>query len=355
MNFPSVVPDLPPPPPERTRLYASTREKTERIERASKEAEIRETWKGKKKPTSDVLIRRATDGRRNMRTLFTLPKDLLSAAVDSRAGVPFGGKITYYPYDKNETSRIPKWLGGQSKLTPMLDVDFVQSSEKGSAYKAFQKLTKISEKTGRPIYSASIIPQYSIKASKIRPSLNRLADASRELGEKTTTYDVLKKDFPQLRYRETPNLKTSGKYWAYIYPETSLTPTASVDVGPKPYRIEKKFKSLGDLRSQINQIPKDSLFNPNTKFEFFDITSKVKPSYGRNLMPAARQLGAALGTEASSVGGMALRGAGRLAGPVGVAMTAYDLAQAFPAPTPISEEDMGQAMREYRTGPQPRY
>jgi hypothetical protein len=76
---------------------------------------------------------------------------------------------------------------------------------------------------------------------------------------------------------------------------------------------------------------------------------------GRNLLPAARQLGAALGEEAAIAGRMALRGAGRLAGPVGLAMTAYDLAQAFPAPAPISEEDMGQALREYRTGPQPRY
>jgi hypothetical protein len=76
---------------------------------------------------------------------------------------------------------------------------------------------------------------------------------------------------------------------------------------------------------------------------------------GRNLLPAARRLGAALGTEAASLGGMALRGAGRLAGPVGLAMTAYDLAQAFPAPAPISEKDMGQALRSYRTGPQPSY
>lgn len=76
---------------------------------------------------------------------------------------------------------------------------------------------------------------------------------------------------------------------------------------------------------------------------------------GRNLLPAAKRLGAALGAEAASVGGMALRGAGRLAGPVGLAMTAYDLAQAFPAPAPISEEDMGKALRSYRTGPQPAY
>ena len=90
---------------------------------------------------------------------------------------------------------------------------------------------------------------------------------------------------------------------------------------------------------------------------FFKTLATVKSATdaGRDLIPAAKTLGRALGTEAASVGGMALRGAGRLAGPVGLAMTAYDLAQAFPAPAPISEEDMGQAMREYRTGPQPRY
>ena len=90
---------------------------------------------------------------------------------------------------------------------------------------------------------------------------------------------------------------------------------------------------------------------------FFKTLSTVNKANeaGRNLLPAARQLGAVLGSEAASVGGMALRGVGRLAGPVGVAMTAYDLAQAFPAPAPISEEDMGQALRSYRTGPQPRY
>lgn len=76
---------------------------------------------------------------------------------------------------------------------------------------------------------------------------------------------------------------------------------------------------------------------------------------GRSLLPVAKRLGTALGTETASIGKMALRGAGRLAGPVGIAMTAYDLAQAFPAPAPISEEDMGKALRSYRTGPQPAY
>lgn len=76
---------------------------------------------------------------------------------------------------------------------------------------------------------------------------------------------------------------------------------------------------------------------------------------GRDLRPATATLRAALGEETAIAGRMALRGIGRLAGPVGWAMTAYDLAQAFPAPPAISQEEMGQALRSYRTGPQPSY
>ena len=100
----------------------------------------------------------------------------------------------------------------------------------------------------------------------------------------------------------------------------------------------------------------DWVFKPERSFERFQqkyegisaaSKSRSAMEMGKDLRPAARTLGNALGGFGRAVG--------RLAGPVGVAMTAYDLAQAFPAPTPISEEDMGQALREYRTGPQPRY
>ena len=85
---------------------------------------------------------------------------------------------------------------------------------------------------------------------------------------------------------------------------------------------------------------------------------------GRDLMPAARSLGRVLGTEAASVGGMALRGAARLAGPAGLIATAYDAATMGPAalrdwtdrPTYISDPNAeakirSQALGEYRTGP----
>ena len=61
---------------------------------------------------------------------------------------------------------------------------------------------------------------------------------------------------------------------------------------------------------------------------------------------------------APSMAGRMLRGAGRMvgraAGPVGVAMTAYDLAKAFPAPAPMNRGEREEAARSYRTGPQPK-
>jgi hypothetical protein len=258
-------------------------------------------------------------------------------------------------------------MGGKSSLMPVLNVDFIKSAEAergaGHAYKAFQKLINISEKTGRPIYSDTLLPQYSPLRSEIRPSLNKLADVAQEMNPNASTFDVLKKNYPQLRYRETPNLKTSGKFWAQVYPEMDLDLSkqmATIDSGRGPYKIERSFKSLSELQRQINQIPKGSLYNPNTSFEFYSLTSKVPHNYGRDLMPAARTLGRALGTEAASLGGMALRGAGRLIGPIGWAMTAYDVATALgdwiDRPTYISdpnaeEKMISQAISEYRTGP----
>jgi hypothetical protein len=90
---------------------------------------------------------------------------------------------------------------------------------------------------------------------------------------------------------------------------------------------------------------------------------KTASAAGRDLMPAARTLGRALGTEAASLGGMALRGAGRLAGPVGLLMTAYDAATMGPAALrdfaygPWQSEytgpEMEEALRQYKTSGPP--
>lgn len=98
------------------------------------------------------------------------------------------------------------------------------------------------------------------------------------------------------------------------------------------------------------------VFRPERSFERFQqkyegISAAAK---ARSAMEMGRDLRPATKTLANALGGFG-RAAGRVAGPVGMAMTAYDLAQAFPAPAPISEEDMGQALRSYRTGPQPAY
>lgn len=128
----------------------------------------------------------------------------------------------------------------------------------------------------------------------------------------------------------------------------------------KGYRVLPPSTPSIELAS-IQKIVKDPTmggiaFGPERSFERFQqkyegisAASKARSAMemGRDLRPAARTLERALG----GVG----RAVGRAAGPLGVAMTAYDLAQAFPAPAPISEEKMGQALRSYRTGPQPAY
>jgi len=95
--------------------------------------------------------------------------------------------------------------------------------------------------------------------------------------------------------------------------------------------------------------PERSFDRFQAKWEGISAARKARTALemGRDLKPATQTL-------AKALGGVA-RGVGRLAGPVGAAMTAYDLAQAFPAPPAISQEKMGQALRSYRTGSQPSY
>ena len=127
-----------------------------------------------------------------------------------------------------------------------------------------------------------------------------------------------------------------------------------VFAGRSPLALDPEMHSFPKVAAKARPMVPPSGLTADATVETF---SGAKA--GRNLLPSARRLGAALGEGAFSVGGSALRGAGRLAGrfagPVGLAMTAYDLAQAFPAPAPISEKDMGKALRSYRTGPQPAY
>jgi len=144
-----------------------------------------------------------------------------------------------------------------------------------------------------------------------------------------------------------------------------LPVSARMASGPTKYKFEQYYPEFTIPKSGSYKWTPESYpqtFNPEnlTSGKIASTTeSTIARNAGRDLLPSARLLGSSLGEEAASIGGMALRGAGRLvgrlAGPVGWAMTAYDLAQAFPAPPPMTDEERVNAARSYRTGPQPDY
>jgi hypothetical protein len=149
------------------------------------------------------------------------------------------------------------------------------------------------------------------------------------------------------------NDKTRQKFYKY-YPEYE-TPKSGRYRWTPPARAEA-----------LN--PSQAVFERPTvvpRSEMPSITRVARPSLsaGKDLLPAARLLGRALGTESASLGGLALKGLGRLAGPAGVALTAYDLSTMVPAAleefangpwqSDFSVDQMDAALSGYRTGPAP--
>jgi len=251
------------------------------------------TSKNKSKP--DVVLRRqlirAGDGTvrpvpKGTRTLAVVAKEAAQAGGD----LPVSGTLKYYPTPVSKDSSLPKWLGGKPTVQQMLGIDYMRSYEKGSAFTAFQKLVELSERSGRPIYSGTIVPQLS-KATPPLLSQSPLLDVGKALGEKATTYDVLKKDYPQLRYREVPGLTTSGRFWANVYPPISGRAEATVNDGPGPYQIGGKFRTLDEFRSIVNQIPKESLYNRNTSFKIDGLVSTTRPDMVQRALNVGYQVG----------------------------------------------------------------
>lgn len=273
----NAAPDLPPPPAEIRIPESEMRPQSPRPEPASPKKYTPEEVKAK----PDIVLRRQRyqtgDGRsvtlpKGTRTLAVVAKEAVPPATGD---VPVSGTLKYYPAPVAKQPSLPKWLGGKPTTQQMLAVDFMSSYQKGSAYTAFQKLIEISEKSGRPIYSSTLVPQFSDNSPQTARGKSSLLDVGKALGEKASTYDVLKKDYPQLRYREVPGLTTSGRFWANVYPPVSGE-AAAYD-GPGPYRLEKRFRTMDELRSIVNQIPKESLYNPYTKTHVEGLVSTTKP------------------------------------------------------------------------------
>lgn len=260
------------------------------------------------KTKPDVVLRRqlirAGDGSvrpvpKGTRTLAVVAKE---AVPPAGGDLPVSGTVKYSPALVSKPSSLPKWLGGKPTTQQMLSVEYIKSFEKGSAFTGFQKLIEISERAGRPIYSATLVPQLSDKSFSLR-SKSPLLDVGKALGAKATTYDVLKKEYPQLRYREVPGLTTSGKFWANVYPPVSGE--ARVNEGSGPHAVGKNFRTMDELRSFVNRIPKESLYNPNTSFRIDGLISTTRP----DMVQRALNVGYAAGPVAAETVPKLVRGA----------------------------------------------
>lgn len=381
-----------PPPPPIDKLAQSFGEDVQagRIIKAEDEA-IRKEWSGKGKPKTDVVLRRGADGRTGMRTLLTVADNPATAVLDPNARVPFDARLTYQSAYKRVPSNIPEWLGGKSKRVPVLNVDYIRSEKKGAGFKAFQKLADIAEKSGRPIHSDTIVPQYSGGRSKLFQARNMLADINSTMPRGSSTYDLLLKDYPQLRYRDVPNLKTSGKFMAEL--ATTDPRMAIIDEGVQRTG-EVKFKSLADLRRQINKIPKEYLTYPGSQLAVYDLRTSPKPSLAR--LATAKNL-AKVGSAAGDAAGPAfymLENAANYANPEnirqfnrelvategdlgaqavkgllnpmtaisGLSLAAQEAMGYYPMgkppkeePIPRKERILTEAERQLRTGPQPKF
>lgn len=135
----------------------------------------------------------------------TSPKDLLSSIEDRRVSITSlvdtfaDGYIPNFAYQlkKSPKSDIRSIVSGQSELHyeasesakrgKYLDMVGIHSEKPGQGFELFKRLAKIAKRSGRKIYSSSLLPQD-----------NRL----RLLNESSSINQILKLIYPQLSYRQ---------------------------------------------------------------------------------------------------------------------------------------------------------
>ncbi len=108
-----------------------------------------------------------------------------------------------------------------------LEIYGIESKKKGDAFKLFKHLADTSKKTGKPIYSKALKPQIA------------------EFDKGLSNYDNLIKVFPQIRYRDIPDLKNDGRVVikdAGAHDFTSLDDLKKFVNGVNPFIFGEAFK-----------------------------------------------------------------------------------------------------------------
>ena len=133
-------------------------------------------------------------------------------------------------------------------------LDFVHSVKKGDAYALFQQLLKRSKRTGLPIKSFDLVDQ-------------RTTDFS------GSNFDILKRVYPQVRYRDVPNAQNYGRVYGAGFKDPS-------------------FKDLKELEKKVNKVPRDAFLSNVSNLGFNVTTHAIAnghiPNFANMRLPRAQ-------------------------------------------------------------------
>jgi len=121
-----------------------------------------------------------------------------------------------------------------------LKIDYITSKKKGDAYKLFLQLAKLSKRTKLPILSDQLVSQKERKISRSKKPIDF---------NKMSNWDELIYSFPQLKYRQIPNLVTSGSFGGNDF-ETIEELKKFVTEMPKKEFQRTLFSGIGGLTSK---------------------------------------------------------------------------------------------------------
>jgi len=117
-----------------------------------------------------------------------------------------------------------------------LDIGYLESKKKGEAFALFNRLGKLSKRAGVPIYSGSLTSQQSLNSSK------------KELGAEASNFEIFKKSYPQLRYRDQPDK----------FNTTGVLKYSTFSEGKEGDSVHK-FKNLAHLSQIVNGVPLEDM------------------------------------------------------------------------------------------------
>jgi len=150
---------------------------------------------------------------------ISLAKAPHNSTAIRRLGIPKTGSYASYYFDRNKH----------------INISFIESNQKGDAFRLFKALGRTARRIKRPIISETLVK------------------SSKQPDENQTNWEQLLVRYPQLRYRDLPNASTNGVFRPNL-------------LGSE----ERSFNTFEELKTIVNQVPSD-IFKKNLRTGFTSV------------------------------------------------------------------------------------